>query len=154
MESISYMIFTLPHFLGGYGLDGAVFNYEIKLKIEARIRLGQNRCFADMYYKQVRLAVEYESFAYHNSPSEQGKDVMRSAILERQGIDVMRLSTIQIYDRDACRDFACNLATRLGRRIRIRTKKFDEMHAILRELLPDGKLASESDGSEHIINNI
>lgn len=139
MESIAYMILSLPHALGGYGLNGAAFNYEIKLKNEACIRLGQNRCFTDLYYRQAKLAVEYESFAYHNSPSEQGKDVMRSAVLERQGIDVMRLSTIQLYNRDACKDFAYNLATRLKRRIQIRAKGFDEMHALLRELLPDGE---------------
>lgn len=139
MESIAYMILTLPYSLGGYGLNGAVFNYEIKLKNEARLRLGQNRCFTDLYYSQVKLAVEYESFAYHNSPSEQGKDVIRSAILERQGVDVMRLSTIQLYDRDACTDFAYNLAARLGKRIQIYTKSFDEMHALMRALLPDEK---------------
>ncbi len=83
--------------------------------------------------------VEYESFAYHSSPSEQGKDVMRSAILERQGVDVMRLSTIQLYDRDACRDFAYNLAARLGKRIQINTKSFDDMNAHMRALLPDEK---------------
>ncbi len=139
LESIVCMIITLPHSLGGYGLKGAVFNYEIKLKGEARIRLGQNRCFTDLYYGQAKLAVEYESFAYHNSPSEQGKDVMRSAMLERCGIAVMRLSTIQLYDRKACRDFAYNLAVRLGKRMQIRAKKFEKMHELLRELLPSRK---------------
>lgn len=62
------------------------------------------------------MAVEYESFAYHNSPSEQGKDAIRSAALERQGIGVMHLNTIQLYDREACKDFAYNLAARLGKR--------------------------------------
>jgi hypothetical protein len=140
MESLAYMILTLPHALGGYGLGGAVFNHEIKLKSESQILLGQGRCFTDLYYRKVRLAVEYESFTYHSSPSEQGKDVMRSAILERQGIDMMRLSTIQLYDEDACRCFACNLAARLGKRMQIRAKKFNEMHANLRALLPDGKI--------------
>ncbi|MGI6732978.1 MAG: hypothetical protein ACOX4J_02210 [Anaerovoracaceae bacterium] len=136
MESIVYMILTLPHILGGYGLDGAVFNHEIKLKEETSKRLGQKRCFADLYYKSARLAVEYESFAFHSSPFDQGKDVLRSAILERQGIEVMRLTTIQLYDKDACMDFAFNLASRLGKRIQIRTKKFDSMHANLRTMLP------------------
>ncbi|HWQ78881.1 MAG TPA: hypothetical protein VN381_08685 [Anaerovoracaceae bacterium] len=146
MESLTYMILTLPYALGGYGLNGAVFNHEIRLNNEARLRLGQSRCFTDLYYKQAKLAVEYDSFAYHNSPLEQGKDVVRSAVLERQGIDVMHLSTIQLYDRDACRDFACNLAARLGKRISIRTKKFDEMHALMRELLPKEKPVSKPIG--------
>lgn len=138
MESIAYMILTLPHTLGGYGLDGAVFNYEIKLKNEAGKHLVQKHCFTDLYYKPAKLAVEYESFAYHSSPSELGKDALRSALLERQGINVMHLSTIQLYDRDACRVFAFNVAARLGKRIQIRTKSFDEMHLQLRTFLPNG----------------
>ncbi len=148
MESLTYMILTLPHALGGYGLDGAVFNYEIKLKGEAGKRLGQKRCFTDLYYKPAKLAVEYESFAFHNSPWSQGKDVIRSAILNRQGVEVMHLSTVQLYDKDACMDFAFNLASRLGKRIHIRAKKFDEMHALLRGLLPAGSLAAEPDGGK------
>ncbi len=140
MESLAYMILALPHALGGYGLSGATFNREIRLKSEGKARIGQNRCFADLYYKQAKVAVEYESFTYHNSPSEQGRDAMRSAILERQGIVVMHLSTIQLYNREACKDFACNLSYRLGKRIEIRTKKFDEMHDLLRSLLPIRKV--------------
>jgi len=94
MESIAYMILTLPHALGGYGLNGAVFNYEINLKNEADNHHGRKRCFMDLYYKPAKLAVEYESFAYHSSPSKLGKDAIRSAMLERQGVKVMHLSTI------------------------------------------------------------
>lgn len=138
MESIAYMILTLPHALGGYGLDGAVFNHEIRLKDEAGKRLGQQRCFMDLYYRQAKLAVEYDSFAFHSSPSKLGKDAMRSAVLDRYGIQVMHMNTIQLYDEGACMDFAFNLASRLGKRVQLRTKKFDEMHALLRTLLPDG----------------
>ncbi len=132
----------------GYGLDGAVFNHEIKLKGQAGKRLGQRRCFADLYYKSAKLAVEYESFAFHNNPSEQGRDVMRSAVLDRQGVEVMRLSTIQLYDKDACMDFAFNLASRLGKRLQIRAKKFDEMHTLLRALLPSERPVAKHDDGE------
>ena len=144
MESITYMILTLPHTLGGYGLDGAVFNYEIKLADEASKRLGRKRCFTDLYYRSARLAIEYESFAFHNSPSEQGKDSVRSATLERQGVEVMHVNTIQLYDKDACKDFAINLASRLGKRIQIRARKFSKMHESLRELLPAVKPGDET----------
>lgn len=143
MESLAYMILSLPNALGGYGLNGAVFNHEIGLKGESKIHLRQDHCFADLYYKQVKLGVEYESFAYHNSPLEQGKDAIRSAVLQRKGIKVMHLNTIQLYDRDACRDFAYNLAARLGKRIHIRTNKFEKMHTLLRELLPDSRTDTE-----------
>jgi len=101
-------------------------------------------CFTDLYYSAAKLAVEYESFAFHNSPLEQGKDAIRYEILGRQGVKVMRLSTVQLYDKDACADFVFNLASCLGKRIHIRTKKFDEMNTLLRALLPTGKFAGKS----------
>ncbi len=143
MESVVYMILVLPHTLGGYGLEGAVFNHGIKLTGDARKRLGQNRCFADLYYKEEKLDVEYESFAYHSSPSEQSKDIIRADALERQGITVMHLCTKQIYDKNACKSFAYNLAKRLNMRMQIRAKKFDQMHALLRALLPDSKTSAQ-----------
>lgn len=139
MESMVYMILTLPHALGGYGLRDAVFNYEISLQDEAGERLGQQRCFMDLYYLSAKVAVEYDSFTFHNSPSAQGKDAMRSSILDRHGVDVMHLSTAQLYNKGACEDFALNLADRLGKRIRIRAERFEEMNALLRDLLPAGK---------------
>ncbi|NLB40986.1 MAG: hypothetical protein GX815_01750 [Clostridiales bacterium] len=150
MESIVYMILTLPHAMGGYGLGDVVFNYEIKLSDDAGKRLGQKRCFLDMYYKSVKLAIEYDSFAFHNTPLMQGKDSMRSASLERQGIDIMHMSTIQLYDKGACMDFAFNLASRLGKRIQIRTKKFNDMHEHLRSLLPIAESATGPDGPEGV----
>ena len=138
MESLAYMILGLPYALGGYGLSGAVFNHEIKLNDNAKKRLKQDRCFVDLFFKHKKVGVEYESYAFHSKPSELGKDAVRSSILRRKGIHMMHMSTIQLYDTDACRDFAYNLAARLGKRIQIRTKKFDEMHTMLRELLPDG----------------
>jgi len=137
MESLAYMVLTLPHALGGYGLDGAVFNYEVKLRDELKKRLGMSRCFADLYYENARLAIEYDSFTHHSSPTEQGRDAIRSEVLRRHGIEVMHLSTIQLYDTDACSDFAHNVARYIGKRIDIRTEKFSAMHAALRELLPE-----------------
>ncbi len=136
MESLAYMILGLPHILGGYGLHGAVFNHEINLKGKEKLSLGQDRCFVDIYYTSAKLGVEYQSVTHHSSPAEQGKDAKRAVILKRKGIYVLFLNTIQLYEKESCRDFAYTLATCLGRRIQIRTKKFDEMHTLLRELLP------------------
>ncbi len=143
MESLSYMILALPCDLGGYGLDGAVFGYKFRLNVEEKRRLNQNRCFVDMYYKLAKVAVEYESFTHHSSPAEQGKDAIRSEILRKHGVKVMHLSTIQLYDKDACRDFARNLSVNINNRIRIRSSRFEEMHMLLRELLPNRDYVSK-----------
>ena len=144
MESLAYMILSLPNVLGGYGLDGVVLNHEIELQDDGKKRLAQRSCFTDLYYKNAKLAVEYDSFTFHSNPLEQGKDAIRAVVLKNQGIEVIHLSTIQLYDKSACKDFAYYLAARLGKRISIRTRKFDEMHALMRSLLPESKSDLES----------
>ncbi|MDR1797184.1 MAG: endonuclease domain-containing protein [Clostridiales Family XIII bacterium] len=109
---------------------------EVALGAEARRRLGQSRCFLDLYYPAAKLAVEYDSFEHHSTPAEQGRDMLRASALERQGISVLRFSAIQLYDRRACEEFARNLAARVGKRIRIRTGNFEAQHQELRKLLP------------------
>lgn len=136
LEAIAFMMLTLPYHLGGYGLAGAVFNQEITLTPEAQRRLKQKRCYVDMYYCKSKLAVEYDSFAHHSSPAEQAKDMLRASALERQGITTVRFGTVQLYDRNACEEFAHNLAKRLNQRIRIRSKSFESAHNALRALLP------------------
>jgi len=136
MESLAYMKLALPNFLGGYGLSDLQLNYEIHLKNEKRRYPSQQRYFVDIYYKDAKLAVEYDSHKHHQSPLEQGRDAMRAAILEKQGISVVSFKTIQLYNEDAFQDFAENLAKRLGKRIRIKSVSFHPMSQRLQELLP------------------
>lgn len=135
MESIVFMILTLPNSLGGYGLKGAQLNYEIKLKNKGIKELGQKKCYIDLYYDSANLAVEYDSFENHSTATQQGKDLRRETILEHQGLSIIRCSTIQIYNRTACESFVKNVAKRLGKRIQIRTTKFNPSHNEIRALL-------------------
>lgn len=130
------MILTMPNFLGGYGLKGASLNYEVILIGEARKRLNQKRFFVDIYYGKNKIAVEYDSYAHHSNKVELGRDSIRSALIERQGIKTMHMNTAQLYNIKACDDFALNLAKHLGKRIYIRTKKYVDKKALLRNLLP------------------
>jgi len=136
MESIAFMILTLPNSYGGFALCGAVFNHEINLETKDKRYRRQKKCFVDLFYKNARLAVEYDSFTHHSRPSEQSRDLLRATSLENLGIEVVRFSTVQLYDKDACKEFAQNLATHLGKKIIIRTKKFYSAHKSLRDLLP------------------
>ena len=136
MESIAFMILSLPNNYGGFGLNGILLNYEIQLKEKERKYFRQKRCFVDFYYKNERIAVEYDSFTHHNTAHAQGKDHIRKSVLENQGIEVLTLSTIQLFDESACTEFAQNLAKALGKRIRIRAVKFYSANKKLRGLLP------------------
>jgi len=144
MESLVYMLFSLPHSYGGFGLYGACFNYEIHIyKKVGYSGLGlsgrsvkQKQYFVDLFYMKEKIAIEYDSFTHHSSPYSQGKDLLRSAELEHKGIYVMHFSTIQLYNEEACKLFAQNLASRLGKRIQIRSQRFQRSHENLRKLLP------------------
>ncbi len=136
MESLLYMILTLPNTLGGFGLIGAEFNQEIILTADAQRELKQKRCFADLYYSNRKIDIEYDSFTHHQTPHSQSKDLRREAALKNMGIDVLRIGTAQLYDENSCRNFAQILASAIGKRIRIRTERFQKMHCELRQLLP------------------
>lgn len=136
LESIIYMLLTLPNKHGGYGLTGACFNHEVLLRKEAAKRLKQQKCYIDFYYPKVKIAIEYDSLKYHRNATSQGKDQLRATALSRQGIRVFSLKPIQLYNRDSFEEFVQNLALRLGKRIRIRSKNFESNHRKLRKLLP------------------
>lgn len=135
MEILSFMLLTLPHSLGGYGLSGAEFNTEIVLNKNSRYILEQNRCFADIYYPTEKIDVEYDSEERHSEQDKLNKDMLRATVLESMGIDMARLGKSQVYDKKAFYEFAQNLASRLGKRIRIRSEKFTMMNKKLRNLL-------------------
>ncbi len=136
MESILFMVLTLPYRLGGYGLSGTSFNHEVFLDSNSQRQLEQMRCYIDLYYTRSKIAIEYDSFKHHNTPAEQGKDSLRASALKRQGIDVIQMTTIQLYNEIACEDFVIDLASRLGKRLKHRTSDFQNTHSGLRKLLP------------------
>jgi very-short-patch-repair endonuclease len=146
MESLAFMILTLPHALGGYGLGGAIFNREIALDRQLGRRLSQKRFFVDIYYEKPKLAIEYQSLTHHSTATEQGRDMVRANILERLGVQMMPLSAIQLYNADDTKNFALNIAARLGRRIQIRAARFPNTHAELRKLLPSNSPEKQPSG--------
>lgn len=136
VESIIFMLLTLPHSYGGFGFKNVKMNYEILLNAEARKILNQSRCFVDFYFPEAKLAIEYDSLTHHGDATSQGKDQIRATALERQGIDVIRFTTIQLYKKILFDEFILNLSSRLEKRLRIRAKCFKIRHKIIRELLP------------------
>lgn len=136
VESVIFMLLTLPHSFGGFGFKGITMNHEVTLNEEARKVLGQKRCFVDYYLPDKKLAIEYDSITHHGDATTQGKDMIRAMALESQGVDVTRFTTIQLYKKELCDKFIHNLSSRLGIRMRIRAKHFETRHDNLRNLLP------------------
>ncbi len=136
MESLLFMALTLPYKLGGYGFSGPSLNHEILLDHKGARQLKQKKCYVDIYYEEFKLAIEYDSFEHHSTPDEQGKDSLRASVLRSQGLDVIQLYTTNLYNKTAFENVAADLSSRLNKRIRIRSSKFQSAHRNLRKLLP------------------
>lgn len=136
MESIVFMILTLPYKLGGFNLRGACFNHEVVLDVAAKKQLGKKQCYVDIFYPDVNLAIEYDSTEYHDNKNTYGSDVLRSNTIKCLGIDVLHLTKNQLYMKNACEQLARYIALRLGKRLRNKTKEFYKSNIKLRKLLP------------------
>lgn len=136
MESLLFMTLTLPHSYGGFGLTGASFNHQIPLNKESVKLLRQKHCYTDLYYAKKKIAIEYNSNQYHETPSARKKDAIRSAAIQQQGITIVHLNTNQLYDEFTFNEFVTHLAKNLKKRIRIRSKEYTTEYANLRNMYP------------------
>lgn len=143
MESLLYLLLTLPHQYGGYGLKGAQLNSTIALKQKGDWQ-KTNNVTVDLYYKEAKLAVEYDSFEFHNSRSSWQRDARRYTTLERNGYKTLTVNTTQLYSDTAMTEIAYVVARHLKKRIRIRAKDYSEQKCLLRTLFPHNELAVKS----------
>lgn len=88
------MLLTLPVALGGYGLPKPHLNHEIR----TGGTISGSR-YADLYWQDAKLDVEYESSVYHAGTTSLGHDSSRRAELREVGIDVLTVTNDQILDR-------------------------------------------------------
>lgn len=138
MEAVLFMQLSLPYNLGGYGLTGAVFDHEVQLSPENAKVLGQYSVFADLYYRKVKLFVEYDGKEFHTMQSDLQRDSLRIACILRENYQVISLRTDQVKYMDQFDVVAHNIARCLGKRIRIKDKQtFMNMQIRLRALMPD-----------------
>lgn len=137
MESLLYLLLTLPNQYGGYGLKGAVLNHEIKMKRMKEWK-QEERFIADLYWKEAKLVVEYDSYTFHNNSASWMKDSRRIATLERNGHKTLSITTSQLYDDQAFYEAALVISKLLKKRISIRTSQFEDQKRLLRKLLPKG----------------
>lgn len=135
MESLLFMVLTLPNKYGGFGLSGAKLNHEILLHTGYGGKRAR-KAYADLCWEQARLIVEYDSYAFHNQKESWIKDAKRSAMLENNGYRVITVTTEQLYNEQAFLDVASVIAKTLGKRLQLRAVNYKEEKARLWGLLP------------------
>lgn len=122
-EDMVYILVRLPHAMGGCGLSEAIFNY----KIEGVSPSGEKfTYYADVYIPSKRLVIEYDSFKYHNNSTSFSEDMIRTSNLTALGYRVIHIKPAQLENRMHLETLLRNILKLVGKRIRIRARKFFE----------------------------
>jgi hypothetical protein len=138
MESLLFMVLTLPHRYGGFGLAGARFNAPVQLPPAIEASFGQSKLVVDLFWEQgnKKIALEYDSYEHHAKTDSWIRDSRRIAILESLKINAFSINTAQLYSSSATTEIAQVIASQLGKRIRVRNTTFATRHKELRSMLP------------------
>lgn len=110
-ETVVACLLTLPLRIGGLGQSGASLNHRIDFA-------DGSFCICDMYWPEGRIAVEYDSDAYHAGPERIARDSRRRARLNEVGIQVISLTNAQVRDADDMKRVAVIIARALGKRVK------------------------------------
>ena len=142
MESKLTAQICTPAYLGGFGLERASLNEEIRVTTNGPNgrRTQVRRC--DMLWRDQLLAVEYDSSAHHSGLNNIDRDARRRNQLLGENLLVVTVTKQQVYSFERMEELAHLLAKLLGTRLRIRVRDFDERRIELRSSLfkPDDQL--------------
>ena len=143
VEPILFMFLALPNCLGGMGITDLAFNRRFEFTEEERATFRKSCLYSDFVSEQWRLAIEYDSDAYHGRNDSDPKrrsqsdlDVARATILGARKYEALSLRTPQLYKPRQFEMFIREMFRRAGKYIRIRTERFWDMFQEIAALLP------------------
>lgn len=129
------MTLSLPNRLGGLGLAPPRLNYRIALSAHDRKLLSRAYFLCDLYWPQARLAVEYDSDAFHATAERIASDSSRRNALEHVDVTVITVTGRTYRDLGSFNKTGCIVAKRLKAGIRPRCKDFELKQLKLRKAL-------------------
>lgn len=124
-ESILFVKLCLPRKFGSYGLSGFDLNEQIKLSEEAYNILGRTTIRPDLCNKKTKVAIEYDSEAFHSDYNQNVKDKLRLDALRNDGWKLYSFVKPQMNDVYKFDAMAKSILKANGQDSRIRTKDFE-----------------------------
>jgi len=135
METILTLLLTLPYRLGGYGFATPLLNYHIEVPGVAGRKTAKLQYYCDLYWPDAKVAVEYDSDAFHALPERIAKDAIRRNALLSIGVTVITVTRKQITNTVELRKIAHALSKLLDKRLQQQMPEFAARHVELRNLL-------------------
>lgn len=131
MEAAVAMLLTLPSHLGGYGFDKPQLNGEVAVPSRLRRDMGVDALHCDLLWPECGVALEYDSDRYHTGAERIFRDAERRNNLKKLGVEVVAATRRQVLDMYRFEKVAGLLARAMGRRLRIRSSKFERARSAL-----------------------
>jgi very-short-patch-repair endonuclease len=135
METILTIIFTLPYFLGGYGLPKPLLNHTLEVKQTFKKATSNETYVCDLYWPNQKLDVEYDSDTYHIGADRIARDARKRTGLSYMGIEVVTITRNQVFSSTELNKIAQLLSKRLGKRLRYEKTAFASAQSRLRTQL-------------------
>lgn len=145
METALYLLLCLPRRLGGYALPKPELNPPIVLSKAGRRHTVRSSAKPDLYWRDAKLDLEFNSDEFHDKRNRTS-DSMRRKALERMHVEVIELTSAELFDTGLFHATVLRIALRLKKQLRPEGEgSFTEKRALLRsQLLVD----SSSDDAE------
>lgn len=141
MESLLALRLVLPSSAGGYGLPHPAMNGRVAVAQRASNKYGQRYRVCDLLWRGERVAVEYDSDAYHASGQKIADDSARRSELMHAGYSVVSVTTRLFFDYASFDAQAHVLRKLLGRRERSQVRDLDRRKRALHHALTGGCVA-------------
>ncbi|NMA18848.1 MAG: hypothetical protein GX939_08935 [Clostridiaceae bacterium] len=148
MESYLYMFLRLPNALGGCGITTLQFNTRITTKKTGKLY------YADLYVPSHKLIIEYDSRDFHNNEKSFSRDKIRATSLSAEGYQVVSVCFEQLAKIHHFETLALDIASRVGKKIRIRARKFFEGFTALMDLLLQGAKACRTRAQKVLFHEV
>lgn len=132
METYLVLRLTLPRRLGGFGLPQPIMNHKLKV---SSVGDGPQHYVCDLYWVRSKLAIEYDSTAFHTNEENVAYDSRRRVLLSELGVTVLSATRDQTLDEGKLTELARIAGKHLGVSVRCRSKKFLERRAVLAKSL-------------------
>ncbi len=131
METALAILLTFPYRLGGYGFPVPLLNYPIEVPAGTRRAHGTTELYSDLYWKEEKVDVEYDSDAYHAHPTQLSRDAARRNSLSSAGVTVITVTWGQVVYPTRLREVAEALSKLLNKRLQLSRLDFAVHHAKL-----------------------
>lgn len=127
-ESQLTALLCMPQKWGGYGFPLPCLNPKVGLDPKQRRVLGKSHLYCDLLWESSKLAIEYDSDAFHAGATKINDDSLRRNILRATGITVIDITNAQLKNAEALHEIAIQIDCCSGSRLIEKRKENWTMH--------------------------